>query len=130
MSVLFNFPHPVRLALGGDKVVNFAKGPQFVSDELAEHWYIKPYKVKDGEVDEPEVKDEPNLKGDPTLLGADGFPSLIEVRGKNIPLGDAIAVAFKAAGITHDEWNDLEDADRSAAISSAIETMRTTKKKR
>ncbi|HEY1129136.1 MAG TPA: hypothetical protein VGF12_07015 [Roseateles sp.] len=64
------------------------------------------------------------VKASTVLYGAD-LPALIEVAGTEIQLGVVVSAAHEASGLTVDEWNALDEADRKARIESLIEAART-----
>jgi len=58
------------------------------------------------------------------LLGSNLQPSEVEIKpGEKVQLGDVVAFAHKASGLSVEDWNALEDADREARLEQAIVDM-------
>lgn len=62
------------------------------------------------------------------LLGSSIYPSLINVEGEQIQLGEFVRRAFSDSKLTVDEWNNLPEFERDMLIAEAIEIIRLEKK--
>ena len=58
------------------------------------------------------------------LLGSSLLPSLIGIRGEDVPLGDVVNGALKDSELTTDEWNRLSSLDRETLLARRIYKMR------
>lgn len=58
------------------------------------------------------------------LLGSNVQPSMIDINGTEVQLGEAVSRAFEASELTAEEWNALPEAEREEQIAAAIEAMR------
>lgn len=62
-----------------------------------------------------------------TLIGSNVQPSLIELsQDKTVTLGEAVAAAQQASGLSVAEWNAQLDDAREAVIAAAIEQMKSS----
>lgn len=57
------------------------------------------------------------------LLGSSVQPSELDVHGETVTLGEVVERAFEESGLTVEEWNGLEDADREARVQQAVDWM-------
>lgn len=57
------------------------------------------------------------------LCGSDVHEPSYTINGATVALGDVVAKAFAASGLTTDEWNDLEPEDRHAKIDIALDEL-------
>ncbi len=59
-----------------------------------------------------------------TLIGSSVQPSIVSLTGnKTVPLGEVVAAAHRASGLSVEEWNELQGDEREALISSMVTTM-------
>lgn len=59
-----------------------------------------------------------------TLIGSSVQPSTVSLTGsKTVALGDVVAAAHRASGLSVEEWNELQDDEREALISNMVTTM-------
>lgn len=59
------------------------------------------------------------------LLGSSIQPSVIDVaEGHQIVLGDLVAAAFEASGLTVEKWNNLPEDEREAMLDLELKEMR------
>lgn len=58
-----------------------------------------------------------------TLLGSDALPSVIDVHGEEVPLGDVVALAFEHSGLTVEQWNEQDGEAREAALQQTVDWM-------
>lgn len=59
-----------------------------------------------------------------TLLGSSILPSLIEIGEDNIQLGEIVAAAHQASGLSVDDWNALNSDDRELRLQAEIDRRR------
>lgn len=60
-----------------------------------------------------------------TLLGSSILPSTVEITAeKSVQLGDVVAFAHKASGLSVADWNAQKEEDREAALAAAVEAMK------
>lgn len=65
-----------------------------------------------------------------TLLGSSTFPAMVEIVPGveislgHIPLGELVLAAFKASGLTADEWNALDEDLRDLALGETRDRLR------
>ena len=64
-----------------------------------------------------------DMKPADTLLGSDVLDSTLEINGEEISLGEVVTLAFEASGMTLEEWNAQDDADREAKLQEVVEGM-------
>ncbi len=57
------------------------------------------------------------------LLGVKGAPEVVAVRGKDVPMTDVIAAAFKRSTLTVEAWNALTEADRERKLVDEVEEL-------
>lgn len=57
------------------------------------------------------------------LIGSDSFDAILNVGGKDVQLGDVVARAFAASGMSADEWNALGAEDRDDLIEAELDRM-------
>lgn len=68
----------------------------------------------------PAPKQEPAA-----LMGSSTLPAHIDLgAGKMVPLGEVVRAAFEASGLTTDQWNNLDHAQRDAKLTALIEAAR------
>lgn len=59
------------------------------------------------------------------LLGSSTLPALIDLGvGAPVPLGTVVQEAFRASGLTENEWNDLSDEARDEHLNALIDAVR------
>lgn len=59
-----------------------------------------------------------------TLIGSTVQPTTISLTGsKTVPLGEVVAAAHRASGLSMEEWNELQGDEREALISQMVTTM-------
>lgn len=59
------------------------------------------------------------------LLGSGVLPAMVNIaEGKDVQLGDVVAEAHKASGLSVEEWNELPESERDEKLNAAIEAMR------
>lgn len=58
-----------------------------------------------------------------TLLGSGTLPSVLDVHGEEVQLGDVVALAFEHSGLTAEQWNDQDDEAREAALQQTVDWM-------
>lgn len=60
-----------------------------------------------------------------TLLGSSVLPSMVEIGpGKSVQLGNVVARAHKASGLSVDDWNALVAEDREARLAETVEAWK------
>ena len=57
------------------------------------------------------------------LAGSDELPPQFEINGKTVTQLEAVALAFAASGMTSDEWNELDQSERTAKIEIALDEL-------
>lgn len=61
-----------------------------------------------------------------TLLGSSVLPANVEIgEKKSVQLGEIVAAAHKASGLTLADWNALPEADREAKLAETVEALKT-----
>lgn len=61
------------------------------------------------------------------LIGSESLPSLVDLaEGKAAQLGDIVAGAHADSGLSAEEWNSLEQAERDELIQAHLESLRAT----
>lgn len=58
-----------------------------------------------------------------TLVGSSNFDAVLEVAGKQVQLGDVVAAAHAASGMTVEEWNALTEPERDDLIEAELTRM-------
>lgn len=83
------------------------------------------WQATDPKAPTPEPEKEP--KGPPAaLLGAVNLPPVIDLGPRQLPLGDVVAGAHTASGMTVEAWNGLGDVAREKAIVAHVENLKAT----
>jgi len=57
------------------------------------------------------------------LAGSDELPPQFEINGKTVTQLEAVNLAFAASGMTSDEWNELDQSERTAKIEIALDEL-------
>lgn len=57
------------------------------------------------------------------LLGSSVHPNEFKINGETVTLGDVVAAALEHSGLTPEQWNELSDEDRHAAIDAYLGTL-------
>lgn len=61
----------------------------------------------------------------PELKGSTILPEQVELKGnKKVPVANVVKAAFKKSGLSAEEWNALDEADREAKLAAAVEEMK------
>ena len=58
------------------------------------------------------------------LFGSNVQPTMVDINGTEVQLGDVVMHAFTASQLTAEEWNGLPEAEREEQIAADIEAMR------
>jgi hypothetical protein len=61
--------------------------------------------------------------GDEVLYGSNVHPASFEINGKTYALGDVVALAHAATGLSADAWSALADEDRAEHIDDALDKL-------
>jgi hypothetical protein len=62
-------------------------------------------------------------KANATLAGSDELPPQFEIGGKVITQLEAVLKAFEASGLSSDEWNELDQDERTAKIEIVLDEL-------
>lgn len=104
-----------RLVREGDKAAAFlyaAKGDEIPDSAAAR------FGLKDGRLGKASSVE--------TLLGSSVLPAMVDIApGKSVQLGNVVARAHKASGLSVDEWNALTAEDREARLAETVEAWKT-----
>lgn len=57
------------------------------------------------------------------LVGSSNFEPVLDVAGKQVQLGDVVAAAFSASGMTVEAWNALTEIERDDLIEAELDRM-------
>lgn len=57
------------------------------------------------------------------LLGSSTIPAVTAIGDRDVQLGEIVCEAFKASGLSVDDWNSLSDAERDEILSAQITEM-------
>lgn len=57
------------------------------------------------------------------LLGSSSFDPVLEVGDKQVQLGDVVAAAYAASGMSVEEWNALTETERDDLIEAELDRM-------
>jgi len=76
-------------------------------------------------LERPALANPSTLRAAPAeiLYGSDVHEPSYEINGVTVAIGDVVAKAFVASGLTTAEWNDLEPEDRHAKIDIALDEL-------
>lgn len=103
-----------RLVREGDKAAAFlyaAKGDEIPDSAAAR------FGLKDGRLGKASSAE--------TLLGSSVLPSMVEIGpGKSVQLGNVVARAYKASGLSAEDWNALAAEDREARLAETVEAWK------
>lgn len=58
-----------------------------------------------------------------SILGTNSQPAIVKVGGQDVQLGEAVAAAHTASGLSVSEWNALSEEDRTALIAGVIDPV-------
>jgi hypothetical protein len=59
------------------------------------------------------------------LNGSNTLPAMIEIGvGASVPLGNVVLLAHKESGLSADEWNALDEAERDQMLSDTIDALK------
>lgn len=58
-----------------------------------------------------------------TLVGSSNFDAVLDVAGKQVQLGDVVAAAHQASGLSVEEWNALTEPERDDLIEAELTRM-------
>lgn len=65
----------------------------------------------------------PTLTDEQSLIGSSFLPAAVTVAGRSISLGDVVAKAHQASGLTAGDWNKLDGADIEGRLVNALVEM-------
>lgn len=74
----------------------------------------------------PKAKDAPSKPAkaqEPGLIGSDVHPDTFDINGKAVSLGDVVAGAFKASGMTVEAWNAQDANARHDLIDAYLDEL-------
>lgn len=69
------------------------------------------------------AKAENKQEGAQTLVGSSVHPSEFEIYGTTYALGDVVAKAHAASGLSGDDWNALPDEERHSLIDDELDKL-------
>lgn len=76
------------------------------------------------QINDAQEKARRNATQNGTLIGSNIQPTTISLTGsKTVPLGEVVAAAHRASGLSLEEWNELQGDEREAMISSMVGQM-------
>ena len=74
--------------------------------------------------DQPKQDDTPDTVNDgPQLAGSNTLDAVLDIAGRSVPLAKVVEFAYKDSGLSFDEWNSLEDAERDELLAAKIEQL-------